>query len=78
MDVLDEHESTLAFAEIALGQIKALGQSASPRNFAIWYHYATGYIQPLNQSINEALTNNGSLSETDLEQIYDAYLSDSR
>ena len=78
MDVPDEHERSLAFAEVALGQIKALGQSASPRNFAIWYHYATGYNQPLNQSINEALAKSGSLSETDLEQIYDTYLSDSR
>ncbi len=44
MDVpQDEHERTLAFAEIALGQIKALSQSASPRNFEIWYNYATGY-----------------------------------
>jgi len=78
MDVPDEHERSLAFAEVALVQIKALGQSASPRNFAIWYHYATGYNQPLNQSINEALAKSGSLSETDLEQIYDTYLSDSR
>ncbi len=79
MDVpQDEHERTLAFAEIALGQIKALGQSASPRNFEIWYHYATGYNQPLNQPINETLAKNGTLSETDLEQIYDTYLSDSR
>jgi hypothetical protein len=70
MDVPDEHERSLAFAEIALAQIKALGQAASPRNFAIWYHYATGYNQPLNQSINEALAKSGSLSETDLEQIY--------
>ncbi len=51
----DEHERSLAFAEIALEQIRALGQSASPRNFEIWYHYATGYNQPLNQAINEAL-----------------------
>ncbi len=79
MDVpQDEHERTLAFAEIALGQIKALSQSASPRNFEIWYHYATGYNQPLNQLINETLAKNGTLSETDLEQIYDTYLSDSR
>ena len=78
MDVPDEHERSLAFAEVALGQIKALGQAASPRNFAIWYHYATGYNQPLNQSINETLAKSGSLSETDLEQIYDTYLSDSR
>jgi diguanylate cyclase len=79
MDVpQDEHERTLAFAQIALGQIKALGQSASPRNFEIWYHYATGYNQPLNQLINETLAKNGTLSETDLEQIHDTYLSDSR
>ena len=38
----DEHERTLAFAEIALGQIKALRQPASPRNFEVWYTYATG------------------------------------
>jgi diguanylate cyclase len=79
MDVpQDEHERTLAFAEIALGQIKALGQSAAPRNFEIWYHYATGYNQQLNQQINETLAKNGTLSETDLEQIYDTYLSESR
>jgi diguanylate cyclase len=79
MDVpQDEHERTLAFAEIALGQIKALGQSAAPRNFEIWYHYATGYNQQLNQLINETLATKGTLSETDLEQIYDTYISDSR
>jgi diguanylate cyclase len=70
----EEHERTLAFAEIALGQIRALGQSASPRNFEIWYHYATGYNQPLNQSINEALAKKSRLSEADLQQIYDNYI----
>ena len=70
----DEHERTLAFAEIALGQIRALGQTATPRNFEIWYNYATGYNQPLNQSINEALAQKGALSEADLEQIYDTYI----
>ena len=39
----DEHERTLAFAEIALGQIKALRQPAYPRNYEVWYAYATGY-----------------------------------
>ena len=74
----EEHERTLAFAEIALGQIRALGQTASPRNFEIWYNYATGYNQPLNQSINEALSKKGTLSETDLEDIYDTYIAMSR
>ena len=74
----DEHERTLAFAEIALGQIRALAQPATPRNFEIWYSYATGYNQTLNQTINERLSKKGVLSETDLEQIYDNYIGTNR
>jgi diguanylate cyclase len=71
----DEHERTMAFAETALGQIRSLAQPASPRNYAIWYAYASGYNAPLNQSINETLARNGGLSDADLEQIYDTYFS---
>jgi diguanylate cyclase len=74
----DEHERTLAFAQIALEQIRALGQPASPRNFEIWYHYATGYNPALNRSLNETLTKKGALSEDDLEQIHDNYIAASR
>ncbi|HUI14816.1 MAG TPA: diguanylate cyclase [Xanthobacteraceae bacterium] len=74
----EEHERTHAFAEIALGQIRALGQPASPRNFEIWYNYATGYNQPLNLAINEALAKSGMLDDADLEQIYDTYIAASR
>ena len=73
--VLDEHERTMAFAEVALGQIKSLRQTAVPRNYEIWYVYATGYNAPLNKIINETLARNGKLTEADLEQIYDTYLS---
>src|SRR5215467_12379884 len=73
--VLDEHERTMAFAEVALGQIRSLRQTAIPRNYEIWYIYATGYNAPLNQIINETLARNGQLTEADLEQIYETYLS---
>ena len=73
--VLDEHERTLAFAEVALGQIKSLRQTAVPRNYEIWYVYATGYNSALNKIINETLARNGKLTEADLEQIYETYLS---
>jgi diguanylate cyclase len=73
--VPDEHERTMAFAETALGQIRSLGQPASPRNYEIWYAYASGYNAPLNQSINETLARRGELSEADLEQIHDTYFS---
>jgi diguanylate cyclase len=74
----DEHEKTLAFADIALGQIKALHQPATPRNFEIWYNYATGYNPALNKLINETLEQKGALSETDLEQIYTTFIASSR
>jgi diguanylate cyclase len=74
----DEHERTTEFAEIALGQIKALREPATPRNYEIWYTYATGYQPSLNQKINETLKATGTLSETDLDQIYATFLAPTR
>lgn len=74
----DDYERTMAFAEIALGQIKALRQPATPRNYEVWYTYATGYNQSLNVHINEILARNGTLSERDIEEVYDTYLSPTR
>src|SRR6202040_3081540 len=73
--VLDDHERTMAYAEVALGQIRSLRQTAIPRNYEIWYVYATGYNSELNKVINETLARNGKLTEADLEQIYETYLS---
>jgi len=53
-----EHERTLAFGDIAFSQIKALRQPASPRNYEVWYAYATGYNPTLNKTINEILARN--------------------
>ena len=39
----------MAFAEVALGQIRSLRQTALPRNYEIWYVYATGYNPTLNK-----------------------------
>jgi diguanylate cyclase len=75
VQVLDEHERTMAFAEVVLGQIRSLRQTAIPRNYEIWYVYATGYNAPLNKIINETLARSGKLTEADLEQIYETYLS---
>src|SRR3954466_16224049 len=74
----EELERTLAFAEIALGQIKALGQPAYPRNYEVWYAYATGFNPVLNQTINETLAHAGTLNGADIDRIYDTYLSPTR
>ncbi len=78
MATSDEHERTLAFAEIALGQIKALRQPASPRNFEVWYSYATGYHPSLNEMVNDILSRTGTLSELDAEAVYNLHLSTTR
>jgi diguanylate cyclase len=74
----DEHERTMAFAEIAFGQLKALRQPATPRNYEIWYSYATGYHPSLNETVNQILSRSGTLSEADIDQIYNTYLSPTR
>lgn len=74
----DEHERTMAFAEIALGQIKALRQPATPRNFEVWYAYATGYHPTLNETINGILSIRGRLTEAEVEHICNTYLSPTR
>lgn len=76
--LLEDHERTMAFADVALGQIRSLRQPAVPRNYEIWYIYATGSNTALNKIINETLARNGKLSETDLAQIYETYLSQVR
>jgi diguanylate cyclase len=73
-----EHERSLAYAEVALNQIRALSQPAFPRNFEIWYHYATGHNGAMNRAINQTLKQKGSLDEADLEQIYETYIGTQR
>lgn len=74
----EEYERTMGFAEIALGQMKALRQPGNPRNYEIWYTYATGYHPALNERINATLKAKGAITEADLAQIYDSYLAPSR
>ncbi len=74
----DEHERSIAFAEVALGQIKALRQSASPRYYEVWYHYATGYNPSLNEVINAKLAAAGSFSHEDIEQIHARFFAPAR
>jgi len=77
-EALDEYARSLAFAEIALGQIRSLRQLALPRNYEIWYVYATGANPALNKALDETLARKGRLTEIDLSQIYEAHLSQAR
>jgi diguanylate cyclase len=64
-----EHERTVVVANAAFQKLRALRQKATPRNFEIWYAYATNSNPSLNQTINDRLTRNGALADADLEKI---------
>jgi diguanylate cyclase len=64
----DEHQRTMTFAETAFSQLKSLRQVATPRNYEIWYAYATGQNPSLNQIVKDLLARDGTLRDADLEQ----------
>ncbi|BBF93237.1 GGDEF domain-containing protein [Blastochloris tepida] len=76
-DPKDDFERSLAFADIAMGQMKALRQPAYPRNYEVWYTYATGQNLQLNAAVNEVLAK-GSFCDQELGRIYEELLSPHR
>jgi diguanylate cyclase len=74
-----QYQSTVALAEAALGKISALGQSADPRSFALWFKYASGESGLLSAAINARLAaHNGKLTANDIEELHDAHIAPSR
>jgi diguanylate cyclase len=70
---VDEYERAMSFAQVAMGQIKALHHKPNPRNFEIWFTYASGQNAALNKAINDTLARGGTLTEAELEQICEIY-----
>ena len=58
--------------------MKALRQPATPRNYEIWFTYATGFHPALNQQINAIVKAKGTISEADLAKIYEDHLTPAR
>jgi diguanylate cyclase len=73
-----DSDRTIALAEQALGQIKALKLSGDPHSFEIWYTYVAGTRPKLNAFINDLLAQRPTLSAADLEQIHYQFFSPAR
>lgn len=73
-----QQQNTVAIAEAALGKISALGQSADPRSFALWFKYASGESGLLSAAVNARLARNGKLTAADVEELHDAHIAPSR
>jgi diguanylate cyclase len=70
-----DHGYTRSLARIALEQIDALTLPADPPSYEVWYAYASGANPALNQSINTTIKASGTLSVTELDRVYEQYLS---
>ncbi|MGE0750154.1 MAG: diguanylate cyclase [Variibacter sp.] len=70
-----DHEHTMALANIALGQIRALRLAADPRNYEFFFHYATGRNAAFNKAVNDRLAAKKTLSDTDIQELHRTFLS---
>ncbi len=73
-----EYEPSMAFAGVALEQMKALRISATPQNYEVLYTYARAINPNLNQAINEALASRGMMSAEDLDELHQRFFSPTR
>lgn len=78
MDNRDDIERSYAFGDLAFSQIKGRGLAAIPRNYDVWYCYASGYHAELSDAVNAVLSQHGSISQEHLDTIFENYLSQTR
>lgn len=78
MQYSEDIELSTAIADKALGFIARHSFPATPRNFEIWYAYASGVSKPLKKSIDQVLAADGKISPDRAQAIYDEHLSPSR
>ncbi len=73
-----DFDHTIWLAEAAIDLIKLHALPADPPSFEIWYMYAGRFMPALNEALNRLLKNAGKISSTDVDQIYDRYISQLR
>jgi diguanylate cyclase len=69
---------TFELAGAALAHMREHGNAATPRNYELWYRYVCRDHHSLTQAMNARLAESERLSEDDLAQLYDTYLSPER
>ncbi|MGA0531377.1 GGDEF domain-containing protein [Hansschlegelia sp. KR7-227] len=75
MPGLNDFDRTIAFSDAAIHRLRSHKHPAYPRNYELWYTYATGYNAALNRAINQALEREATISEAELDLLYETYLS---
>jgi diguanylate cyclase len=62
----------------AIELMKTYGSSAGPRSYEVWYTYVSGHKPGMNDSLKKITAERGSLTDADIEALYDQHLSPQR
>ncbi|MCJ2116969.1 GGDEF domain-containing protein [Methylobacterium sp. J-001] len=69
-----DRDRSFALAKRAHDLIRDYGPSATPRAYAVWYAYVSGELPLLGDSVKRLTTQNGSLTDADIDDLHETYL----
>ncbi len=69
-----DRDRSFALAKRTHELMRDYGPSATPRTYAVWYAYVAGDLPLLNDAIKRLTTENGCLSEADIEGLHETYI----
>ena len=65
-----DFDRTVSLADTALSQMKSLRHPPTPRNFELWFTYASGHNLALNNAINGLLADGSVINTAQAEELY--------
>lgn len=70
-----ETERSFEFCDMAVAQMKGRLITPIPRNYDVWYTYASGYNTALSDAINAILDGRGAITQDEIDHIHETHLS---
>lgn len=69
-----DRDRSFALGQRSFELMRDYGASASPRAYSVWYAYVAGTHPLMNDAIKRLTTQNGSLSDADVDQLFQDFL----
>lgn len=73
-ETYSDRDRSFALAKRSHDLIRDYGPSATPRAYAVWYAYVSGELPLLADAVKRLTTQNGCLTESDIDDLHETYL----
>ena len=73
-EIPSDRDRSFALAKRTHDLIRDYGPCATPRAYAVWYAYASGESPLLGDAVKRLTTQNGRLTELDIDDLHETYL----